>query len=272
MSKNEQQPVFEGGDNKPATKPTAKKKSNGTELNPFKAKDIAEFALAFGKELAVEDINEAMKTLSVKTVHGEITMDKYDKIVTAKIFEYVRYGTARKVWKMMIRQDSSTTTDDLLTILLECARMEIEFGLRPLVHVIPVAGQPYVKADGYLDYAHRSGKLKEIKWEDTEKNGAWESKCIVILNDDAQYEGIAIVQPTNNRMDDPREKARTKAMRRALRRAFPIGASDEIYDEFEKISFEEANKHPGIKEPQQPPEQSSEPVNAASDLRDLQEE
>jgi len=218
-------------ENKKETKAKQSSKANGA-LNPFKATNIEEFSLAVGKEITTKDIFEAMSQLKVMTIHGEIDMARYDKIVTAKLFEYVKYGIAKRIWKMMQKQDSNANTEDLLTILVECARLEIEYGLRPITHVIPVAGQTYIKADGFLYYAKRSGNLKNITWEDQEKDGAWTSKCIVETNDGATYEGVATVRPTRNPMDDPREKARTKAMRRALRRAFPIGASDEIYDEF----------------------------------------
>lgn len=217
------------------------KKNDGNEhISPFKATNIEEFSLAIGKEMTTKELFDAMSQLKVQTIHGEVNMAQYDRIVTAKLFEYVKYGTAKRIWRMMIKQDPNSTTDDLLTILLEMARLEIEYGLRPITHVIPIAGQTYIKADGFLYYAHRSGNLKNITWRDEEKDGAWTSTCVVETNDGAIYEGVATVRPTRNIMDDPREKARTKAMRRALRRAFPIGASDEIYDEFEKTPFVES--------------------------------
>ena len=208
-------------------------------ISLWQAPTIEVFAEAVGKTLTSAEIQEAMKKLTVKTIYGDIDMAKYDQLVAAKMFEYVKYGIAKRIWKMMQKQDSAITTDDLLTMLLEMSRMEIEYGLRPLMHIIPVAGQLYVKAEGFLYYAKRSGHLKELKWEDEEKNGVWTSRCMVTTTDGAVFEGIATVHPTSNRMDDPREKARTKAMRRALRRAFPVGGTDEIYDEVTQKSYQE---------------------------------
>ena len=207
-------------------------------ISLWQAPTIEVFAEAVGKTLTSAEIQEAMKKLTVKTIYGDIDMAEYDKVVTAKLFEYIKYGVARQVWQMMLRQEKNSTSDDLLVILLSMARMEVEYGLRPLEHVIPVAGRLYIKADGYLFYAKRSGNLKSIEWSDTEENGTWTSICKV-TTDGGVYEGVAVVQPTRNFADDPREKARTKAMRRALRRAFPIGGSDEIYDEVTQKSYQE---------------------------------
>jgi len=242
------------------------KETNGSAtLNPFKAPDFESFAIAIGKKSTLAELNEAMSQLKVQTIYGEINMADFDRIITAKMFEFVKYGTARRVWKMMQKQDPSTSTDDLLTVLLEMARLEVEYGLRPITHVIPVAGSTYIKADGFLFYAKNSGKLQSIEWDDREENGLWTSRCIVTTADGQRYEGIATVAPTRNPMDDPRERARTKAMRRALRRAFPIGATDETFDEFEKISFEESKRilNHEIETPKA--------VQAVDDLRNLNE-
>ncbi|RLI43574.1 hypothetical protein DRO69_09130 [Candidatus Bathyarchaeota archaeon] len=227
------------------------------EISPLKAKSLDEYFRAIGYELDVQTLKENMKKLTIETVYGLIDLITYDGLVQAKIFEYLKFGTARRVWQMMKKQEPQITEDDIKQILLEMARMEIEYGLRPITHTIPVAGQVYVKADGYLFYAKKSGKLKNIRWNDKqEDDGSWTANCIVETTDGGTYEGIATIKPTNNRMDDPREKARTKAMRRALRRAFPIGASDEIYDEFEN----------------QPVYTDLEIEEPVSDLKDLVEE
>jgi len=214
------------------------------ELSPFKAKSLQEYFEAVGYELDVQKLNENMKNLTKQTTFGEVDLVTYEGLVQAKIYEYLRFGIARRVYEMMLDQEArrlkkpinqvKISEDDVKLILLEMARAEIDYGLRPLSHTIPVNNQIYIKADGFLFYAKNSGNLKEMQWKDKkESDGSWTSICTVITNDGATYEGIANVVPTGNKMEDPAEKARTKAMRRALRRAFPIGATDEIYDEFE---------------------------------------
>lgn len=225
------------------------------ELSPFKASNLMEFFSAIGYNVDITKLEDAMKTLKKQTVYGETDLIIYESLIKAKVYEYIKFGVAKRVWDMLEEQaerrkvaGKSIKDADLLLILLEMARMEVEYGLRPIIHVIPVENQIYVKADGFLYYGKASGNLKSIKWEDQEKNGVWYSKCIVETVN-GTYEGIASATP-NPRVytDDPREKARTKAMRRALRRAFPIGAGEEIYDEFDNSPINDGKVAENLKE------------------------
>jgi len=203
-------------------------------VNPFKSKDFEEFSSLMGLPVTHEDVKKAQELLKISTIYGQVSMSEFEALVLRKIYEYNNFGVARKVWEIMA-QNGGGSMEDFKVILLEMARLEIEYGLRPIVHTIPVSKSVYIKADGYLYYAKRSGQLKSIKWEDSEENGGWRSVCkvYVLFNDEVvEYEGIGFARPNPKvYSDDPREKARTQAMRRALRRAFPIGGSDEIYDE-----------------------------------------
>lgn len=214
-------------------KPVGNNNEKERTINPFKAESLGQFLQATGYNANIESLQESMKALKHQTTYGEVDLLTYEGLVKAKIYEYIKFGIARRVWQMMVEKDRGIKEGDVMLILLEMARMEIDYGLRPIIHVIPVDNQIYVKADGFLYYARNSGKLKTIKWEDKQEDDGWTSKCIV-ETDTGTYEGIASAKPNPKvYSDDPREKARTKAMRRALRRAFPIGASDEIFDEFE---------------------------------------
>lgn len=250
-----QNEVLKGGEK--ATKNKVKKEvvKKEVETNPFKAENLPEFFKLIGYDVNLAQLEEGMKTLKKTTIYGETDLITYESLIKAKVYEYIKFGVAKRVWAMMEEQaerrhigGKGLKETDLLLILLEMARMEVEYGLRPIIHVIPVDGQIYVKADGFLYYGKASGNLKNIKWEDVEKNGVWYSKCIVYTTS-GEYEGIASAKPNPKvYTDDPREKARTKAMRRALRRAFPIGAGDEIYDEFENSPIKEINVSENLKE------------------------
>lgn len=208
------------------------KAENAEKKNILKAQNVGELLSITG--LDSPEVKDALTKIKRNTIYGVVDGYSYETLIKAKIYEYLRLGIARRVFNMMVEQagrnpNAKATTEDLIIILSEMARLEIEYGLKPIIHAIPVANTLYIKADGFLYYAKNSGKLKSMKWNDKElENGSWQSECIVELTNGETYDGIAVVQP-NPRVpsDDPREKARTKAMRRALRRAFAIGASDE---------------------------------------------
>ncbi|MGC9218690.1 MAG: hypothetical protein ACP5G8_04725 [Athalassotoga sp.] len=204
------------------------------ELTIWNAKTIDEFLSVLGEKMDLEAFEEAKKKLMIPTMYGEVDLATYDSLVTAKLFQYFQYGVAYRVAKMMKSQDANVDGNDTKIVLLEMARLEIEYGLRPITHVLPVGGSTYIKADGYLFYGKRSGKLRGLKYEEQEEKGVWTARCIVETSDGV-YDGIATESPNGNRMNDPREKARTKSMRRALRKAFPIGASDEPFTDIEEI-------------------------------------
>ena len=201
--------------------------------NILKAENVNEILDITG--LNAPEVKDALTKIKRNTIYGVVDGYSYETLIKAKIYEYLRLGIARRVFNMMVEQagrnsNVKATTEDLIIILSEMARLEIEYGLKPIIHAIPVANNLYIKADGFLYYAKNSGQLKSMEWEDKELDGgAWQSICRVSLKTGETYEGIATAKP-NPRVpsDDPREKARTKAMRRALRRAFAIGASDEL--------------------------------------------
>ncbi len=205
------------------------------EVTIWSAKTIDEFVGALGETVDLDSLKEAKKKLVIKTLYGDVDMQTYDALVASKLYSYFQYGVAYRVAKMMKEQSKDVDTNDIKVVLLEMARLELEYGLRPITHVIPVNKSTYIKADGYLFYGKNSGKLKSIKYEEDEKNGVWTTKC-VLETTDGTFDGIATVRPTGARMDDPREKARTKSMRRALRKAFPIGASDEPLEEISPVA------------------------------------
>jgi len=204
------------------------------ELTIWNAKTIDEFLSVLGEKMDLEAFGEAKKKLMIPTMYGEVDLATYDSLVTAKLFQYFQYGVAYRVAKMMKSQDANVDGNDTKIVLLEMARLEIEYGLRPITHILPVGGSTYIKADGYLFYGKRSGKLRGLKYEEQEEKGVWTTRCIVETSDGV-YDGIATESANGNRMNDPREKARTKSMRRALRKAFPIGASDEPLTDIEEI-------------------------------------
>jgi len=218
-------------------------KTEKNNLNLLKAANVNEMLSIVG--LDDPAVKDALVKLKRSTIYGTIDGYTYEMLIKAKIYEYLRLGIARRIYNMMVEQASrnsnlKATNEDLLIMLSEMARLEIEFGLKPIIHVIPVANQPYVKADGYLYYAKQSKQLKGMVWEDKELDGGgWQSVCRITLVTGETYEGIASAKP-NPRVpsDDPREKARTKAMRRALRRAFAIGVSDEPLEEIPEESEE----------------------------------
>ena len=214
------------------------------EVTIWSAKTIDEFVGALGETVDLDSLKEAKKKLVIKTLYGDVDMQTYDALVASKLYSYFQYGVAYRVAKMMKEQSKDVDTNDIKVVLLEMARLELEYGLRPITHVIPVNKSTYIKADGYLFYGKNSGKLKSIKYEEDEKNGVWTTKCILETTDGV-FDGIATVRPTGARMDDPREKARTKSMRRALRKAFPIGASDEPLEEVNPVTeFSEVQSEP----------------------------
>ncbi|MCL4408637.1 MAG: hypothetical protein M1521_08390 [Thermotogae bacterium] len=204
------------------------------DITIWNAKTIDEFLGVLGEKIDLEAFGEAKKKLVIPTMYGDVALSTYDALVATKLFQYFQYGVAYRVGKMMKSQDANIDVNDTKIVLLEMARLEIEYGLRPITHVLPVGGSTYIKADGYLFYGKRSGKLRGLKYEEHEEKGVWTTKCVVETTDGV-YDGIATESPNGNRMSDPREKARTKSMRRALRKAFPIGASDEPLTDIEEI-------------------------------------
>lgn len=214
------------------------------EMTIWNAKTIDDFLGVLGEKIDLTAFEEAKKKLVITTIYGDVTLATYDALVATKLFQYFQYGVAYRVGKMMKSQDGNVDANDTKIVLLEMARLEIEYGLRPITHTLPVGGSTYIKADGYLFYGRRTGKIKSLKYEEHEEKGSWTTRCVVETTDGI-YDGIAAESPNGNKMNDPREKARTKSMRRALRKAFPIGASDEPLTDIEEIE----NGHIDVKTP-----------------------
>lgn len=192
-----------------------------------KSRDIQEFLTNLGEKITPEEIQNARKMLKIKTIHGELNGEVYDLNIKALLWKYMRYGTAREIYKMMKKQNPSVAESEILFMLLHLAKYELEYGLEPINHVIPVNGKPYVTATGYLYYAKKSGRLKGLKFETVKIANKDYVRCVAIVDGENEYVGEAPIMPPVSKMDDPLEKAKTKAMRRALRRAFPIGAGEE---------------------------------------------
>ena len=186
--------------------------------------NFEEFAKVSGLTVDIEALVEAKKKMQKQTIYGNVDLNTYDGMILQKLFEYYKFGTFENVTKMMLNQDNKTSQNEIKNILLEMAKYEIEYGLKPMIHMIPIAKKLYITAEGFLFYAENSGKIKSIDFNVEFDKGIYRAKCIIETTDGRKQEGYATAKPTSNRMDDPEERSRTKAMRRALRRLFPIGA------------------------------------------------
>jgi len=235
------------------------KEGKKKEVTIWNAKNFDEFLGVLGEKVDLNAFTEMKKKLTVSTMYGEVDLNTYDALVATKLFQYFQYGIAYRVGKMIKKQDSNADGNDIKIVLLEMARLEVEYGLRPITHILPVGGSTYIKADGYLFYGKRSGKIKSMRYEEHEEKGAWTTKCIVETTD-GTFDGVTTERANNNRMSDPREKARTKSMRRALRKAFPIGAGDEPLIDVEESIVARPS------EQVQPPIKIDKPISDLSEL------
>ena len=186
--------------------------------------NLPDFIKATGYMVDIEALAEAKKKMQKQTIYGNVDLNTYDGLIMQKIFEYYKFGVFENITKMMLSQDTKTSQNEIKNILLDMARYEIEYGLKPLIHTIPIAKKVYITAEGFLFYAENSGKIKSMEFETKEEKGLYTTVCTIETTDGRKQQGFATVKPTSNRMDDPAERSRTKAMRRALRRLFPIGA------------------------------------------------
>ena len=198
--------------------------SNIQKKRLWEIDSFEEFAKLSGYTIDLNALTEAKKKMMKKTIYGETDLNTYDGMILQKLFEYYKFGTFENITKMMLTQDNKTSQNEIKNILLEMARYEVEYGLKPLIHTIPIAKKVYITAEGFLFYAENSGKIKSMEFETKEEKGLYTTVCTIETTDGRKQQGFATVKPTSNRMDDPAERSRTKAMRRALSRLFPIGA------------------------------------------------
>lgn len=199
--------------------------------------DFKELGKAFESSVDMEVLTEAQNRIKVETINGPVNLREYDSFINSTLAKYFKYETAYKVLSLMKKQAKGEVARyDVMSVLTEMARLEVEHGLKPIVHVIPVENNTYIKADGYLYYGKRTGKLLSLEWKTEGK----ETICIVKYYEKdptgkiniSQMEGTAQIKENKNSWaDDPVEKAKTVSMRRALRKAFPIGANDEPSEE-----------------------------------------
>ncbi|APT75044.1 hypothetical protein LN42_00495 [Marinitoga sp. 1137] len=221
--------------------------------NLWEIDSIEEFSKNTGYSIDFKALEEAKKKMKKQTEYGEVELNVYEGLVIQKLFEYFRFGIFDNITKIMKQQDAHTSLNEVKMILLEMARYEIEYGLKPLLHTIPIAKKIYITAEGFLYYAQTKGNIKTIDYETSEiKPGLFKTICTVITNDGKTQKGYATVKATGNKMDDPEERSRTKALRRALRRLYPIGAMyEEAYIENEETSIPsipEIHNIPTVKE------------------------
>ncbi|WP_129408064.1 hypothetical protein [Marinitoga lauensis] len=221
--------------------------------NLWEIESIEEFSKNTGYNIDFKALEEAKRKMKKQTEYGEVELNVYEGLVIQKLFEYFRFGIFENISRMMKQQDAHTSLNEVKMILLEMARYEIEYGLKPLLHTLPIAKKIYITAEGFLYYAQTKGNIKTIDYETSEiKPGLYKTICTVTTNDGKTQKGYATVKATGNKMDDPEERSRTKALRRALRRLYPIGAMyEEAYIENpESITIPEIPSIPAVPEVQ----------------------
>lgn len=233
--------------------------------------DFATFTTQLG--LAVRaDLPEVLKgvqeRVKIATIYGEVTLAEYEALLLYKIFSYTRLGIAHLVADKIREQhqarikkyggqpyDKETLRKRTFVVLWEMAQKEVQYGLRPLEHMAVVAEQVFIKRDGWLYYAHTSGKLKDVRFEimkDGRKDGdnVWIVKCTIERTDGRKFEGIGEADPGNVHSKNAIEKmAYTRAFREAAKYAFPLGADIE---EAEEVLAAEQAREPRVVEQEIP--------------------
>ncbi len=219
--------------------------SAGEDFETF----AAQLGLAVRADLpnVLKGVQERVK---ITTIYGEVTLAEYEALLLYKIYSYTRLGIAhlvadkiREQHQARIRKyggqpyDKETLRKRTFVVLWEMAQKEVQYGLRPLEHMAVVAEQVFIKRDGWLYYAHTSGKLKDIRFEvmkDGRKDGdnVWMVKCTIERTDGRKFEGIGEADPGNVHSKNAIEKmAYTRAFREAAKYAFPLGADIEEAEE-----------------------------------------
>lgn len=191
------------------------------------------------RALTIDDeIKPVYEKQKIQTVYGEANLYEFELMVKARTIHYIRTGIA-----LMIRKKTGLEGSELLRALVEFARYEVLYGLRPLIHTDFIKDQIYVKAEGFLYYGW--DRLEYLKFETTKTDDKTVCvRCIAKRKDSFEIVGEDIA-PLNVLQDTQLlEKSKTRAMRRALRRLFPIG-TDELPEDIpsaptnHKVTFEE---------------------------------
>lgn len=210
---------------------------DGKETTKELKETFETFAL---RALTIDDeIKPVYEKQKIQTVYGEANLYEFELMVKARTIHYIRTGIA-----LTIKKKTGLEGFELLRALVEFARYEVLYGLRPLIHTDYIKDQIYVKAEGFLYYGW--DKLEFLKFEVSkidEKTVA--IKCVAKRKDSFEIVGEDVA-PANVLQDTQMlEKSKTRAMRRALRRLFPIG-TDEVQEDVvqqtpsnHKITFED---------------------------------
>lgn len=211
------------------------------ELENTKAKELKETFETFAlRALTIDDeIKPVYEKQKIQTVYGEMNLYEFELTVKARTIHYIRTGIA-----LTIRKKTGLEGGELLRALVEFARFEVLYGLRPLIHTDFIKDQIYVKAEGFLYYGW--DKLEYLKFETTKTDDKTVCvRCIAKRMGSFEIVGEDIA-PLNVLQDTQLlEKSKTRAMRRALRRLFPIGTDEVPMEDIpsaptnHKVTFEE---------------------------------
>ena len=190
------------------------------------------------RALTIDDeIRPVYEKQKMNTVFGEVNLYEFELLVKSRVLHYVRTGIGAS-----IKKKTGLESMELLRALVEFARYEIMYGLRPLIHTDYIKDQIYVKAEGFLYYGW--DKLEYLKFEVLKDEKTVSIKCVAKRKDSFEIVGEDVA-PANVLQDTQMlEKSKTRAMRRALRRLFPIG-TDELPEDIpsaptnHKVTFED---------------------------------
>lgn len=210
------------------------------EIETKETKELKETFETFAlRALAIdEEIRPVYEKQRLQTIFGEANLYEFELMVKARTIHYIRTGIA-----LTIKKKTGLEGGELLRALVEFARYEVLYGLRPLIHTDFIKDQIYVKAEGFLYYGW--DKLEFLRFEVSKIDEKTVTiRCIAKRKDAFEITGEDIA-PSNVLQDTQLlEKSKTRAMRRALRRLFPIG-TDEVQEEIQqspnnhKVTFEE---------------------------------
>ncbi len=200
----------------------------------------------FANSLGLDDfdyqaIREVEKKIIVQIADDqEVSLYEYKGMIVLKMFEYVTMRVHKEVEKEM-KEQGSFSEDALRFMLMQLAEKEIKYGLKPMVHVIPLKGKLYTNISGYRFYARNTGIKYGIGFEcikDGTQDGKWRYRCTITFADGSpsiSAEGAASAMSYKGNPEHLPTMAMKRAEMHAYTKAFPIGAS---VDEAEMIPYE----------------------------------